>query len=240
MNPVLKWLYQPYKWIIVVPLIFIFTMILGLVCILVSFIFKPDTANIVAVIWARLCCAIVPLTIRVKGRQNFKTNRSYIVVSNHQSMADIPVVHGFLGLNIKWIMKKELDGIPIFSSACRRLGCIYVDRTNPGAAIESIHSAQKNLSRKASVFFFAEGTRSRDGKVMPFKKGAFRFAFETGLPILPVTIKNSIDILPSDSLDMTPGKIDIIVHKPIKITDVRWEKIDQTIDDTRKTVADAL
>jgi 1-acyl-sn-glycerol-3-phosphate acyltransferase len=239
-HPYLKIAYQPYKWLFVIPMVFILTMILGLVCILVGLIFKGDAANMIAVAWSRLCCGIAPIKVNIIGRGNYKRSRSYVVVANHQSMADIPVVHGFLGLNIKWIMKKELKKVPIFGAACHRLGCIFVDRTNSKAAIESIENGRQQLSKKASVLFFAEGTRSRDGKVMPFKKGAFRFAWETGLPILPITIKNSLTVLPSDTLDLIPGQVDIIVHPPIRIMDARWEYIEKTMEYTRKVIADAL
>jgi len=240
LSPFLKIAYQPYKWIIIIPFIFIITMVLGLICIFTASLLKQDAADIIAVTWAKLCCAIVPLNVTVKGKKNYNRKNSYIVVANHQSMADIPVIHGHLGLKIKWIMKKELEKIPIFGSACRHLGCIYVDRANHDEALKSMREAKNKLSRKASVLFFAEGTRSRDGKVMPFKKGAFRFALETGLPILPVTIKNSFHILPSDSLDLTPGSIDIIVHRPVHIFGYHAENLNRMIEHTRGTIASVL
>ncbi len=240
MNRFFKIAYQPYKWLVVIPAILILTMILGLVCIVVGILFKPDAANIIAVTWSRLCCAIVPLKIHIAGRRNYKRNLSYVIVANHQSMADIPAVHGFLGLNIKWVMKKELEKVPIFGAACRSLGCIGVDRKNPKASIQSIRNAQNRMSKKASVLFFAEGTRSRDGSVMPFKKGAFRFAYESGLPILPITIKNSMDVLPSDSLDLIPGQINIMVHPPIHIHKARWTAIEDTLVFTRSIIAGGL
>lgn len=221
-------------------MLLISTMVLGLVCILTGLILKPDAANLIAVAWSRLCCGIVPLKVNIRGRGNYKRNQPYVIVANHQSMADIPVVHGFLGLNIKWIMKNELRKVPIFGAACHRLGCIFVDRSNPQAAIQSIEAGRKKLSGKSSVLFFAEGTRSRDGKVMPFKKGAFRFAHETGLPILPITLKNSLAVLPSDSLDLIPGQVDIIVHPPIHILDARWADIEKTLKHTREIIASAL
>jgi len=90
------------------------------------------------------------------------------------------------------------------------------------------------------VLFFAEGTRSRDGKVMPFKKGAFRFACETDLPILPVTIKNSFDILPSDSLDLIPGTIELIVHPPVHFLNHHLTHLDERIEQTRQVISNAL
>ena len=240
MTPFLKIAYQPYKWIMVIPFLFLITMFFGLIAIFTGLLFKQDAVNIVAVIWSRLCCAIVPLKVTIRGKKNYSKNKSYVIVSNHQSMADIPVIHGHLGLNIKWIMKKELGKIPIFGSACRQLGCIIVDRADHDAAVKSIEDAKKKLSKKASVLFFAEGTRSRDGKVMPFKKGAFRFACETDLPILPVTIKNSFDILPSDSLDLIPGTIELIVHPPVHFLNHHLTHLDERIEQTRQVISNAL
>jgi 1-acyl-sn-glycerol-3-phosphate acyltransferase len=239
-SPFLKLAYQPYKWIIVIPFVFLNTVIMGLTCIFTGLLFSQDAANFTAVIWSKLCCAVVPLRVMVTGKKNYSPNKSYVVVANHQSMADIPVIHAHLGLNIKWIMKKELGDIPLFGTACRALGCIVVDRQNHEAALKSIQEAKKKLSRKACVLFFAEGTRSRDGQVMPFKKGAFRFAWETRLPILPVTIKNSARILPSDSLDLIPGTVDIIIHRPIYISDHHLEQLDEIIEQSRNIIAGAV
>lgn len=240
MNPYLKLAYQPYKWFFVIPMVFLLTMVSGLVCIIVGMILKSKATNIIAVIWAKLCCAIAPIKVTIHGKKNYGLNTSYVIVANHQSMVDIPVLHGFLGLPIKWVMKKELRRIPVFGTACKALGCVFVDRKNPTAAIDSIEKAKTELSDKACVLFFAEGTRSRDGVLMPFKKGAFRFAHETGQPILPITIKNSIKLLPSDSLDLIPGSVDVFIHSPISVREITLDDIDQTIEFTRKTISDPL
>ncbi|MBU1194185.1 MAG: 1-acyl-sn-glycerol-3-phosphate acyltransferase [Proteobacteria bacterium] len=241
MNPYLKIAYQPYKWLIVIPFIFILTMFMASVCIAAGLVFHQGLAvNAIAVIWARLCCAVVPFFINIKGKENYDPDQSYIIVANHQSMADIPILQGYLGLKIKWIMKKELEKIPIFGFGCHQLGCIYVDRRNSAAAIKSIQEAKTKLAKNASVLFFAEGTRTRDGKLLPFKKGAFRFAKEIDLPILPITIENSIDFLPSDSLDLIPGTIHITVHPPVDISDHDIDELDSIIKNTRNTIASAL
>ncbi len=240
MNTFFKIAYQPYKWLIVVPFVLFITMLLGLICIVVGFVFSQDAADILAVSWSRLCCAIAPLRVIIRGKKNYRHHNSYVVVANHQSMADIPIIHGFIGLKIKWVMKQELGKIPVFGPACHQLGCIFVNRANHGAAIKSIERAKEKLSQKSSVLFFAEGTRSRDGKVMPFKKGAFIFAMETGLPILPITVKNSFKILPPDSLDLTPGRVEIIVHRPIHIAAHDVDRLDKIIEDTRLTISSAL
>ncbi len=240
MKQVLKLIYQPYKWIVVLPFMLAITMIMGLVCITVGAIFTQDAANVTAVLWSRLSCAIVPLRVVLTGKKNFNSQKAYVVVANHQSMVDIPVIHGFMGLHIKWVMKQELRRIPIFGTACHYLGCIFIDRSHRNAAIKSIHRARNQLSSRASVLFFAEGTRSRDGQVRSFKKGAFVFARETGLPILPVTIKNSYQILPPDSLDLVPGKVEVIVHRPVYVLADDTDRMDEVIASVRATIAAPL
>jgi 1-acyl-sn-glycerol-3-phosphate acyltransferase len=225
---------------VVVPFMLAITVVLGLVCIATGAVFTQDAANVAAVLWSRLSCAIVPVRVVLTGKKNFTPQNAYVVVANHQSMVDIPVIHGFMGLHIKWVMKQELRNIPIFGTACHYLGCIFIDRSHRDAAIRSIYHARKLLSPRASVLFFAEGTRSRDGQVRPFKKGAFVFARETGLPILPVTIKNSYQLLPPDSLDLVPGKVEIIVHRPVYVLANDPDRMDAVIASVRATIAAPL
>lgn len=239
MNDLFKIAYQPYKWIIVIPAMALNTLVMALICILVGAVFGPDKADAMAVIWARIFCAIALIRVRIEGRQNYDPRASYVVVANHKSMADIPALHGYTGLIIKWVMKMELKKIPIFGTACSFLGCIYVNRSNGQAAVESIKAAKKKLSDKASVLFFAEGTRSR-GELLPFKKGAFVFAMTSGLPVLPVTIKNSEHILPSDTLDLMPGTVELIIHPPVHIQNCSKADLNKKIDQVHRTIAGAL
>ena len=240
MNALLKIIYQPYKWLIVIPFMILDTLVMGSICIAVGFLFSQDAADILAVTWSRLACFAGPVRVRIHGRKNYSRFKSYVVVANHQSMVDIPVLHGFIGLRIKWVIKQELRKIPVFGTACHFLGCVFVDRSNHEAAVRSIETAKKQLSNRSSVLFFAEGTRSRDGRVMPFKKGAFIFAMETGLPILPVTIQNTARILPSDTLDLTPGSVDIVVHKPVHVSPFHEPHLDEVIERVRQTIASAI
>ncbi len=117
MNPFLKIAYQPYKWIIVIPFLLMNTFVMGLICIVTGILFKQDAVHIIAVLWSKLCCTIAPVKVIIRGKNNYRKNNSYVIVANHQSMADIPALHGYLGLKIRWIMKNELRQIPIFGSA---------------------------------------------------------------------------------------------------------------------------
>ena len=222
------------------PFMVINTLVSGVICIIVGAFFSRDATNALAVVWSRLACGIVPVKVKLTGKKNFHQRHSYVVVANHQSMVDIPVIHGFMGLHIKWVMKQELRKIPVFGTACHYLGCIFIDRSHHTAAIQSMEQAKKRLSSKASVLFFAEGTRSRNGQVQPFKKGAFVFARETGLPILPVTIKNSWQVLPPDSLNLIPGLVEIIVHRPVYVLPGDAGRLTDVIEAVRTTIAGPL
>lgn len=235
-----KEIYNLYKWLFLFPFILLLTIIFGSGCIVAALTLGETATNIFAVTWAKTACFVVPLKVRVLGKENLSTQQSYIIVANHQSLADIIILQAYVNLKIKWIMKKELESIPLFGFACKKLGCIYVDRFNHAAALSSMQNAQKNLSKNSSVIFFPEGTRSRNGKLLEFKKGAFRFAMATGLPILPVTIKDSMKILPAYSVDVTPGSVNIVVHPPISMENKTLEELDELILMTKKTIASAL
>ncbi|MBI9092964.1 MAG: 1-acyl-sn-glycerol-3-phosphate acyltransferase [Desulfobacterium sp.] len=242
MDDILKKVYQPYKWFFVFPFMVISTLFHGVVCIVAVILFGADAGDRVAVSWARLACVVTPIRVKIRGRCNCAREKTYVVVANHQSMVDIPVVHGWLGLKIKWVMKKELKKVPVFGPACQSLGCIYIDRSDSAAAIKSMAAAKARLTKKSAVLFFPEGTRSRNGRLLPFKKGAFRFAMDAGLPILPITIRNSRQILPSDSLDLCPGEVEIVIHPEVSVggVDGSGKNLDETIAQVRKTISQAL
>ncbi|MCK5542538.1 MAG: 1-acyl-sn-glycerol-3-phosphate acyltransferase [Desulfobacterales bacterium] len=235
-----KRIYQLYKWFFLFPFVALSTGIFGSATIIAALVLGERATNIFAVTWAKTACFLVPLNVKILGEENFSTKKSYIVVANHQSLTDIIILQAYVKLTIKWVIKKELESIPLFGFACKKLGCIYVDRFNHAFALASMRRAQNNLSKHSSVLFFPEGTRTRDGKLLDFKKGAFRFAMATGIPILPVTIKDSIKILPVDSLDVSPGTATVTIHPPINIKNKSLEDLDQIISLTKNTIASAL
>ena len=240
MEKILRVLYKPYKWLVAIPGMGIATLVLGIICIVSAFVFGQNAANAVAVMWSRFCCCLIPVRVRITGGENLRRDKPYIIVANHQSMVDIPVLHGRLGLKIKWIIKKELEHIPIFSYSCKKLGCIFIDRNDQKSAIKSIHDAGRKLPKGASVIFFPEGTRTRDGRLHPFKKGAFRFAKDSKIPVLPVTIENTMQILPPETLDLFPGTVRIRIYPPVDLTDTPVKDLDSAIYRIRDTISSAL
>ncbi len=140
-----------------------------------------------------------------------------MIISNHQSLYDIFVIYGWLGIDIKWVMKKELAKIPGIGFGSKKVGHIFLDRSNSRVALESLNEAKRKLVDGTSVVIFPEGTRSKTGQLGTFKKGAFKLALDLNLPILPITILGTKDILPTGTIDLMPGKVTMIIHEPIEI-----------------------
>ncbi len=214
--------YQPYKWLVLIPLIFLNTFFFGIVAVVVSSIVNQRVGSYFGgVVWSRFNAMITPMLVNVKGKENIQKNTSYIVVPNHQSMYDIFLIYGWLGLDIKWIMKKELAKIPGLGFGSKKVGHIFLDRSNQRAALKSLEEAKKKLVNGTSVVIFPEGTRSKTGKLIPFKRGAFKLAIDLNLPLLPVTINGTRNIMPHPSgMNIMPGKASLTIHKPIELAEL--------------------
>jgi 1-acyl-sn-glycerol-3-phosphate acyltransferase len=234
-------LYQPYKWLIFCPFFIISTLVLFPLALISTLTFGPRfCSSVFPPVWSRINSWITPMRVKTYGKDLIDPNQSYVVVSNHQSLYDIFVIYGWLGLDIKWVMKTELRKVPIIGYICEKMEHIYIDRCNPRAAVESINRAKAKIVGGTSVIFFPEGTRSTTGRLGPFKKGAFRLAVDLGLPILPVTISGTRDILPKGSLDLFPGRVKMVVHSPIRTQGYNHSSLEPLMKKTRKQIASHL
>ncbi len=166
-------------------------------------------------IWSKLTCMISLCPVKVTGREKLNKKQSYIFVANHQGSFDIFLVYGYLEQHIKWVMKKSLRKIPLVGKACEAAGFIFVDNTSPKAALKTIDEAKKRLVNGASVVIFPEGSRTRTGKMGTFKKGAYQMALDLKLPVVPITINGSFDVMPIHSYFLHPHKMELIIHDPI-------------------------
>jgi 1-acyl-sn-glycerol-3-phosphate acyltransferase len=241
MGKVAYFLYQPYKWLVFMPILVASTLFFGTFAVLLTMIVSPRTASrLCGDTWARLNSYLTPMLVRVTGRENIDRKQSYVIVSNHQSHYDVFVLYGWLGIDFKWVMKKELRKIPALGAACERIGHIYIDRSHRQAALSSIEEAKARIINGTSVIFFAEGTRSRDGKLGRFKKGAFRMALDLNLPILPLTVDGTYKILPADTRQLRPGRASLTIHEPVPIDGLTSEDIPELMEKVRAIIASAL
>ena len=217
MKRIAFWLYQVYAWLVFIPLGLLLTFITGWVTVLVAMIWSPRVASrYIAANWGRLICWMTPVWVTVEGAENADPSRTYVVVCNHQSQYDIFVVYGWLKLDLKWVLKAELRKAPGVGIGCEKAGHIFVDRSSPEKARKSVSDALAKVGNGVGVLFFAEGTRSPDGKLRSFKKGAFRVATSQKLPILPVTIIGTRDIQKPKSMMIFPGKARMVIHPAIE------------------------
>ncbi len=234
-------LYQPYKWLVFFPLFIVLTGLLVLIGILVLIVFDDFAANrTTGVWWARLSGYITPILVKVTGREHIQKKQSYIIVSNHQSMYDVLVLYGWLGVDLKWVIKKELRKVPLIGFAAEKGGNIFIDRTDPRTAYESLRQAREKIVNGTSIIILPEGTRSRSGELGEFKKGAFWLALQLKLPIVPVTIMNTGKILPPRTLKLFPGRAILKIHQPIDTAPYDESSYDALITRVRDVIRAGL
>lgn len=209
--------YPVYQWLVYVPLAVLVTLVSAVLAVPLALLVSPRLANLgVAVRWGRVLTWLVPVRVEIEGLDEIDPNQSYVVVANHQSQFDIPVIYGWIGLDLRWVAKAELSRIPFVAAGCRAIGHVFINRSDPDQARVAINRAVGRLKPGTGLMFFAEGTRSRTGELLPFKKGAFRVAIDRQLPVLPVTVVNTREILPAKSLRIRPGRVRLIVHPPVE------------------------
>jgi 1-acyl-sn-glycerol-3-phosphate acyltransferase len=241
MRKIIHILYQPYKWLFFIPFFFLNIIFFGIIgALIASFISQKAGGKFAGAVWARTNAFFTPMFVCVSGKENIQANTSYIVIPNHQSYYDIFVIYGWLGIDIKWVMKKELRKIPGLGIASEKIGHIFLDRSNNKKALESLNIAKQKLVNGTSIVIFPEGTRSETGQLNAFKRGAFKLAFELNLPILPVTLIGTKNILPANSIDLMPGKVQMIIHKPIDINTYSEEEVRKLMDDVKDIIQQSL
>ena len=169
-------------------------------------------------LWAKMLLILSNTRVTVIGAENVRIGKPQIFMANHQSDFDILIVLGFVPGQFRWIAKKELFKIPVFRTAMRNAGYIEIDRQQHEKALKSLDVAAQKIREGKSVMTFPEGTRSKDGKIKPFKQGMFHLAIKAGVPIVPISIVGAGGIMPKRSLRINPGKVTMIIDKPIEVS----------------------
>jgi 1-acyl-sn-glycerol-3-phosphate acyltransferase len=173
-------------------------------------------------IWSWLIIKFSGITVTVEGLNRLDPRRQYLFVVNHQSNFDIPVlVQALPQFQLRWIAKKELLWIPFFGWALWAAKHITVDRADALDALKSLKLAKQRIAAGISVVVFPEGTRSTDGKLLPFKRGGFLLALKSKTPIVPVTINGTGKLLARGEWRVRPGTIDVTIGAPIAAADFR-------------------
>ena len=214
----MKTLYHIYQLFICAPIIIITLIILTGATVVGTRLGDPHFwAYHPGRIWSKIIIRILFLPVKVEGRENLKDGESYVFMSNHQGAFDIFLIYGFLGKNFKWLMKYQLFSIPFVGATCRASKHIAVDRRGPKRIRETYDKARATLRNGMSVVIFPEGARSFTGHMAKLKRGGFMLADELQLPIVPLTINGSFNVMPrtQDMHFAVHHPLRLTIHKPI-------------------------
>lgn len=179
---------------------------------------KSDAVMHYMRLWSRMMLSALGSRVEYEGLEHLGDGDPRIYVANHLSNADIWALGQVLPLKARFVAKQELRMVPIVGGAMAASGMIFVDRANRSRAIKGLKAAADQIRSGRPVVLFAEGTRSRDGRLHPFKKGPFHLALAAGVPVVPVAISGSWGILRPRSLVVTPGVVRVQCLDPVDVS----------------------
>ena len=222
-------------------LVILFPLTLVIWLIVLPFDRKRFVTHWVLVYQAIIMSAIIPVwKIRIEGREKALRGSTYVIIANHQSLLDILLIN-CLRYRFRWISKIENEGVPILGWYLRMAGYITVDRGNDESKAEMLGRSYKCLRHGISIMIFPEGTRSADGEIGFYKRGAFQLAIEAGVPILPVLIDGTAGILPRHGLKLGSGyHVNIKVLDPVNPSAFSTDKPEVLAAEFQKIMQDEL
>ena len=239
----MKYLYYVYQLIVGLPVVILGTIITALTvatgCAIGNGHFWGYFPGHV---WGKVIIRSLLLPVKVEGRQHLEKDQSYVFVANHQGSFDIFLIYGFLNRNFKWMMKQALRKVPFLGFACARSHQIFVDKRGPSKIRKTYEQAREILKEGYSVTVFPEGARTFTGHMAQFKKGAFALADELQLPVVPITINGSFDVLPrmKGFNFITWHPLSLTIHEPIYPVGQGPENIDATMRQAYDSVMSSL
>lgn len=234
MMPTLRGLFLLTFWFTSIALLAPFLIVLRLITGNENMIYSPVR------LFVRLGLKMVGVSVKVTGVGRLDPDQPYIFTPNHQSFIEVPLLVTYLGRNPGYLAKKEVFKYPLFGYGIGLMGVVPVDRSNTQSAIGSAQKATEMLRGGKSYVVYPEGTRSPDGRLLPFKKGAFVMAMDAGVPVVPVSISGSTKIMPKGEIKVYPATVYITIHEPIDTKQYSRENISELVELTRRTVASAL
>ena len=239
----MKYLYRTYQLLIALPLIAIYTIITSLIVIIGCSLgnghfwgYYPGKW------WAQFIIRILMLPVKVEGRENLVKGQSYVFVANHQGAFDIFLIYGFLCRNFKWMMKRQLRQMPFVGKACEAAHHIFVDKRGASKIRATYDSARQTLQGGMSLVVFPEGARTFTGHMGVFKRGAFMLADAIELPVVPLTINGSFDVMPRtrDMKWVVWHPLRLTIHKPIQPIGKGADNIKYLEEESYKVVMSGL
>ncbi len=187
--------------------------------------------------WGRVALFVCGVKVRVEGLEHVKGEGPYVFMSNHQGSFDIFSLMAHLPFQFKWLAKKEIFSIPVLGWAMAAAGYISIDREGTRETLEAMNKAARKIHDGMSVVVFPEGSRSRDGSIQPFKKGGFTLAIKAKVPIVPMAISGSREIMPPEGLSAASGEIRIRIGHPIGTEKYSIKDRQRLMEKVRETIS---
>ena len=217
----MKYVLRPFYWLwqylIAWPLLVVLTVFTAVFTVCTVFWKNAEFVHKVQQFWSRSFFWLMFLPVSVDGQEHIVPGQSYVFVANHQSMFDVWLVYGWLPVIFKWLMKAELRKVPFVGTGCKAAGHIFIDRRSTKAAMESLKEVEKQLVNGVCTVIFPEGTRSLNGEVGRFKRGAFQIAWNLGLPIIPLSMDGCYEVLPKGKPFVYRAPVHMHIGEPIDL-----------------------
>lgn len=191
--------------------------------------------------WSRAIVQRASIQLVVQGAEHATPHESFVLMSNHQSLYDVPVIYQALDRRIRMVAKKELFSVPVWGRAMQRAGFISLDRQSRERSRQTLLQSADVLHTGTSIWIAPEGTRSRDGRLGPFRRGGFHLALQSGCRILPITIVGTRAVLPAKGARVSDGcQVRVVVHPAIDPRDFGEERRAELTERVRSVIASSL
>lgn len=242
----LRTIYRIYQLFILLPVVVLAT---AVICSIISVFctigpqrWRVRFWRVLSRVWGRIIICATLLPVKVHGEENLVKDKSCIIVANHESCYDIFLLIGYLDMTMRWMMKSSLMKIPFLGKSCAKAGFISVDTSTPHKVQETCEHAIKNITDGVSLMIFPEGRRSYDGRLGKFRRGAFMIADKLQLPVIPVTIDGTFEVMPRqrDFRFAFWHPLSITIHKPVYPKGQGHENIEHLMSESYKAIASAM
>ena len=190
--------------------------------------------------WCRLVAWTIFARIHVHGVEHVQRGRAYVYMANHASLIDTPALFAYLPYQFRIMAKKSLFNVPFMGWHLRAAGHFPIDHGNPRKIATSLRRVIDGVKAGRSLAVFPEGKRTDDGRLQAFETGAFKIALKAGVPIVPVSIRGTFELLPRTSLAPRPGRVDVIISEPIETTGYTDKTLPELVERTRAAIAKNL
>ena len=229
------------RWMILALVLVVATAILGSAAILLCLVWPGGRLLMpLARLWSRLVLAAAGVRWEAQYDPGLPRQRPAVYAANHQSLFDIPVLVLAMPTDFRMVAKRSLQFVPVFGWALWLAGFLFIDRSNRQRAIATLDRAAERLRRGTSIVVFAEGTRSTDGTLLPFKRGGFVLAIQAGVPVVPVTLVGGRTVLAKGSLRPRPGLMKVHFGAPIETRGMTYEMRETLMARVRHQLETAL